>query len=209
MTKIQNSRIRGIIFDLGGVIITENVTSDFYAYVAKTLNIPQKKLKNVMAEEVQLLSRGEEADIEFWKRVCKLLGVDCPANNVLSQLFTKTYGINVVVDRDMEKFIQKLFNKYKLGLLSNTIEVHANVFKKFDVLKYFNPVILSFEVGLIKPYREIYELAIEKMLLHANELLFIDDREENIKGAKEAGIKGILYKNFEQFKKELSKYMIL
>lgn len=195
--------IKGIIFDLGGVIITEDETSDFYAYATETLNIPQDKLKSVIGEEVQLLSRGEETSIEFWKRVCKLSGVDCPANSILSQLFTKTYRINVIVNRDMEELIQKFFNKYKLGLLSNTIEAHANIFKEFDVLKYFNPIILSFEVGYSKPQKAIYELAIERMSLPANELLFIDDKEQNIKGAEEAGIRGILYKNFEQFNKEL------
>lgn len=58
--------------------------------------------------------------------------------------------------------------------------------------------ILSFRIGKIKPYPEIYETLIEWFELNPDECVFLDDKEANIITAEKLGIHGIVFKDRAQ-----------
>ena len=82
--------------------------------------------------------------------------------------------------------------KIKIAILSDMWHLSKDtlIIKKF--YKIFNPVIISCDVGMRKPNKEIYTLILRKLHTNPEETIFIDDREWNIKSAKEIGIKTIL-----------------
>ena len=59
----------------------------------------------------------------------------------------------------------------------------------------FDHIIVSADVGLIKPDPRIYQLSLERVGCQAHEAIFIDDRKINIDAAQALGIKGILFKS--------------
>jgi len=59
--------------------------------------------------------------------------------------------------------------------------------------------------GVRKPELKIYDIIVSKLSLNPNEILFIDDRIENILAANQIGINTIQYKDFNQFYSELNK----
>ncbi len=75
-----------------------------------------------------------------------------------------------------------------------SIEQVSSEIKKFDFFKYFEDIIISDECGFKKDSASIYVHCIIKHNLAASATLFIDDREENIKAAKDAGLNTIKYK---------------
>ncbi|MGA9590580.1 MAG: HAD family phosphatase [Salegentibacter sp.] len=94
------------------------------------------------------------------------------------------------------RFIKKLAEqgKYQLILLSNTNAIHIDWVKKNvpffdDFRKCFDAFYLSHEINFRKPNVDIYNYVLEKHHLIAAECLFIDDTEENIEGAKKAGLR--------------------
>ena len=58
--------------------------------------------------------------------------------------------------------------------------------------------------GTAKPGRKIYDLALARLGIPAGQTLFIDDKPENIDGAKQAGLQTILFKTIKNFKKEIA-----
>ncbi len=64
-------------------------------------------------------------------------------------------------------------------------------------------MVISYQVKLLKPEKEIYNLLIENYNLIPEQTIFIDDSLENVKAAEEVGIKGILYLNSEELYKQL------
>jgi len=64
----------------------------------------------------------------------------------------------------------------------------------------FDEVVLSNEVGLQKPSPEIYQLALSRLRVSADEAVFVDDREINTVAAEALGISSIIYKSIEQLK---------
>lgn len=69
--------------------------------------------------------------------------------------------------------------------------------------KVFDVTIFSCVVGIRKPERGIYQIALNGLSMQPKEAIFIDDKEENVKGAGEIGINTILFKSPEELKKEL------
>ncbi|MCL2037716.1 HAD-IA family hydrolase [Candidatus Saccharibacteria bacterium] len=105
---------------------------------------------------------------------------------------------------DLLDFILKLRGKYKTGLLSNASDnIVERFFSPSDFAKYFDEVVLSYKVRLIKPYPEIYKLAAQRLSVDTNECLFVDDNPTNLSGAEAVGMHGLLYKNFAKFQTDL------
>ncbi len=99
--------------------------------------------------------------------------------------------------------IQKMFPlltqlramNFPMGILSNTCPAHwHSVVKSFTVVReFFSPVILSYEVMAMKPDPKIYETAIVKAGCQSQNCFFVDDRQENVQGAIDAGMDAVLY----------------
>jgi putative hydrolase of the HAD superfamily len=77
----------------------------------------------------------------------------------------------------------------KTAILSNGIpEVMARVRATRPLEPVFDEVVISYEVGLAKPDRAIYELCLSRLGLLPRDALFVDDREENIAAAHAVGL---------------------
>jgi FMN phosphatase YigB (HAD superfamily) len=95
---------------------------------------------------------------------------------------------------------------YRTGILSNTCEAHwqhctsgryGGIPGAFDVL------VLSYQLGAMKPDRRVYEAAIRAAGASANEIFFVDDREENVEGALAAGLDAVRYTTTPQLVADL------
>ena len=75
-------------------------------------------------------------------------------------------------------------------------------------MDYFEPCILSSEVGMRKPDEQIFRLFLKEAKVQANECIFIDDEKKMLENANKIGIKTIHFKNSEQLKNELNRYRI-
>ena len=93
---------------------------------------------------------------------------------------------------------------YKVLVLSNlSNKTLSECEKDMKFLNYIDGGILSFRDGVVKPEPEIYRLLIERYFLNPEECVFIDDRRENIEGARKFGMHGIVFTTREEELKEL------
>lgn len=95
-------------------------------------------------------------------------------------------------------------NGYQVLVLSNfSHKAVTDCAPVLDFLPFTDGGILSYKDHVIKPQPEIYALLIERYQLVPEECVFMDDLEENIKGAEKAGIRTILFQNEKQAKDKL------
>jgi HAD superfamily hydrolase (TIGR01509 family) len=95
---------------------------------------------------------------------------------------------------------------YKVLLLSNTDpERFAFVRRHFPEILFFDGYVLSYELKLLKPDPAIYLAAARLAGTDPAECVFIDDMEENVKGAVDAGLNGVLYRPETDLAAELRK----
>lgn len=90
---------------------------------------------------------------------------------------------------------------WPLGILSNTCDAHWEwiIAGRYPfLLRSFHHRVLSYVVGAMKPERAIYEVAAEQAGVAPADILFFDDRPENVAGAHAAGWDAVLYRDTAQ-----------
>ena len=115
--------------------------------------------------------------------------------------FTQTLKIR----KGIPELVKNLKKKnYKVALLTNqNAEVHDFLSKKYGLDRLFSEQIVSGKVGIKKPDPRIYEHALRKLNVQPKDTFFIDDKAENVVGAKRVGIKGIKFQSVGQVAKSI------
>ncbi|MEV4472683.1 HAD family phosphatase [Nonomuraea sp. NPDC049504] len=134
----------------------------------------------------------------YWTAVADRLGVrfaDIPA------LIAADLDSWCHVDPAMVELIHELADRgHRLGLLSNIIAELVPVWESrhSEWLDRFESLTFSCRVGVAKPDPRAYEICAERMGVAPGEVLFIDDREENVVAARAAGMKAEVFVSAEQ-----------
>ncbi|MEM2105472.1 MAG: HAD family hydrolase [Candidatus Bathyarchaeia archaeon] len=109
-------------------------------------------------------------------------------------IFFEDYVHSLKLRPCVKRLLDELSNEYKLGLISNFTYapvIYAGL-RKLDINKFFNTVLVSEEVGWRKPHPKIFEEALKRLGAKAQETIYVGDSpQEDIKGAKEVGLKAI------------------
>ncbi len=118
------------------------------------------------------------------------------------------FSENETFDYGVIEYANELGKKYPLALLSNSESSYLrNILIEKDLEKLFDVILISSEISVAKPDREMFEIALNKLGITPEEAVFIDDQQKNIEAAKALGIKGIRFQDLEQLKKDLSKLL--
>jgi putative hydrolase of the HAD superfamily len=196
--------IKAIIFDWGGVLI-DNPILGLISYCSKYLNASEEEFDRVLHKFRPDFQKGIISEHVFWERACSELGVPKPnVKSLWGDAFKSVYSEKKEVFSLAYSLRE---NGYRIGFLSNTEVPPMNYFheKGYNI---FDAAIFSCVVGITKPESGIYEITLNMFSVRPREAIFIDDKEENIKGAKEVGINTILFKSPEQLKMELVNFSI-
>ena len=98
------------------------------------------------------------------------------------------------VDEEIISTLVKIKEKgIKLCLISNADKIDILHWEDSPLAKLFNEVIFSCDVGILKPDKKIYEIALEKMNAEASQGIFIGDGgSDELLGAKSVGLNTII-----------------
>ena len=92
-----------------------------------------------------------------------------------------------------------LQTRYPLVLLSDTNEIHFGfVRRRVESLRLFDHLVLSYEVGVMKPDPRMYEEVVRRARVPAQACLFMDDRLANVEGAKRLGMHAFQFESVGQ-----------
>jgi putative hydrolase of the HAD superfamily len=108
------------------------------------------------------------------------------------------------INQNVLNLIDELRSKgYKLGLLSNNSLEGGVEIRKKGIDKYFDTVLISAEIGLMKPQQEIFFLLAERLGVRPEELIFIDDTPRSLEGAEKVGFHPLVFTTYESLLKDL------
>ncbi len=176
-----------VLFDLGGVLI---------------------ELRGV--EPMRLLS-GIDSEAELWERWLSCPWVrafergDCDAT-AFAEGIIGDWGLAAEPDAFLAAFrdwpvgplpgapelVDAVKARLPVGCLSNTNALHTDEhFSRWPVFHSFDHRMLSYEIGLLKPDRELFERVIEIVDAPPERILFLDDNVINVEGAAAAGLRAV------------------
>lgn len=193
--------IKNIIFDIGNVL-TGFCWKEYYDRFPYSEDIKERIGKATVQSEVwKEYDRGLMSDEEILEAFVQN---DPGIEKEIRESLADISGMLVRCDYAIPWIKSLKENGYKVFVLSNfsqkAVEDCAHA---LDFLPLTDGGILSYKDHYIKPQPEIYELLLSRYQLVPEECVFMDDLEENIKGAANAGIRTILFRNEKQAKEEL------
>lgn len=179
--------IEFIYFDLGNVLLHFD-HKIMVRQLADLFGATEGEMTGwVIAADLQLdYESGRLTSREFYEKLCQLAG-SRPDYEQAMHAASAIFAVN----EPMIPLLQQLRGDgHRLGILSNTCEAHWQfVIREFPLVPgYFEHAVLSYEVGAVKPWRNIYDRAIQSAGVAPHALFFTDDRLENVAGAAACGI---------------------
>jgi putative hydrolase of the HAD superfamily len=102
------------------------------------------------------------------------------------------------------EIIEILKNHFMVACLTNTELEIAEIGRTTGLFEPFHKAFLSVEMRMQKPDHEIYKRVLVDLDCLPDEVIFIDDKQENVQAAHELGMQGILFKNVEQLRQDLA-----
>lgn len=198
--------IQAVIFDLGGVVFT-NGTKNFSEYLGKKYQVDVEKAKALLdkSDIGNAYRTGKITREAFWDAVKRELVLH-EQIDVLEQKWIDVY----VLIEETKAIIDNLSQKYSVYYLSDNVKERVEAIdKKYGFKKWFTDGISSHEVGVRKPSSEIYQIALKKTGINPDDVLFIDDKENNLTPAKKLGMQTLLFESPEKLATDLKKLSLI
>lgn len=200
--------VRFVYFDLGNVLLNFSVQRLLYQ-VSELTGRSEEEVRHVLFGEkkYQHLECGDITPQEYFDQVCVAFDLKINPNDFIeatNNIFWVNESILPVI-RHMAKVFQPR------GILSNTGPAHWHYFQStFHCITSLFPkhLITSFQVKCMKPFPKIFEAALAEARLELpdllpEEVLFIDDLEANVLGARDVGFVAYHYQDTPQLIEEL------
>ena len=184
--------IRAVFFDFGGVIARTEYQAP-RQHLAERLGMEYEDVVKIVFESPSSdrVAVGEISAEEHWAEVTKRLRQPPSETEAIREEFFA----GDVIDREIVNYLRSLRSSHYVGLISNA---WADLRDYITEQKYddaFDHMVISAEVGVMKPETRIYQIALEQAGVSPNEAVFVDDFYENIEGCQAVGMHGIHFRD--------------
>ncbi len=204
---MKRKKYSAIVFDLGKVLIPFD-----YAPAINKLNLIEQGLGDKFIEFYKSnyhfhrdFERGKIPESEFVNKMLEVVD-----HKIDAETFKKFYADIFSLNENVISLLPVLKKNYKLFLLSNTDSIHQKYgWQKYEFLKYFEKLILSHEVGSVKPEEKIYRKVEEASNLPSEEHFYIDDIQEYVDAAIDLGWDAVLFEDYNKLINDLNKRKII
>lgn len=198
-------RIAGILFDLGGVL----VALDGAPSLAKLLSVePQHEALHAMwiaSPSVVAHETGKIDAAAFAAGLVAELGLPVAAEAFLQDFRAWPTGLLP----GALQLLDDIPDTYQVAALSNTSAVHWETILAMGLVDRFDQTYLSHRIGCLKPDSAAFLVSLEGMGLQPSEVLFLDDRPQNIEAAAKLGMQAHLTRGPGEARRVLENYGVV
>ena len=193
--------IRAVILDWGGVLMRTVDASPRLAWDAR-LGLRPGSVNRLVFESPtwRRAQLGQISDGDFWADLRARLNLSPEA---LAE-FQRDFWAGDRLDGDLVALVRSLRPRVKTALLSNFSTQLRQLLTQHELIDAFDVIVISGEEGILKPDARIYHLAAGRLGVPVADCLFVDDFEENVAGARAAGMQALQFVSFSSLVLRLS-----
>jgi putative hydrolase of the HAD superfamily len=194
--------LKGILIDFGGTLayVNPNTYNQYENMLVATLkkhghSTCLEEVDSTLAKLYKRDTSGGFNDLEqYWETFLKEQGITAEnklerdLDAVRKHLWTKAFRLYDHVFLTLSS----LREKYKLALVSNCSMGMRDAIDALDLTRFFEDLVLSYEVGVRKPEEQIYLAALKAVELKASECIFVADEISDLEGARAVGMMTLL-----------------
>lgn len=197
--------IQAVIFDWGGVLVRTTDPGPRLAWDAR-LGLAAGSIHRLVFEsgDWRRAQLGQISEDEVWSNLGARLNL---APEALAEL-RRDFWAGDQLDAGLVAFIHDLRPRFKTALLSNFPASLRALLTQCNVMEVFDAIVISGEVGTVKPDARIYPLAAGRLGVPIGECLFVDDLPENVAGARAAGMQTLHFAPVDAARAELRRLTV-
>ncbi|AAT89634.1 hypothetical protein ATY41_00735 [Leifsonia xyli subsp. xyli] len=181
-----------IVFDYGEVISTTPTEADRAALVTLA-GADSGSFWPAYWRRRNALDQGTLSIQQYWRGIERELGEQW-ADAKIHQLWLTDFRSWLSIDQNtLQVLLDLKEGGTRLALLSNAGPDFGSYFRHGTLGDLFEKVFVSGELGTIKPSADIFEHVLAELCVTAAETVFIDNKEENVRGAEAVGMAGYVY----------------
>jgi len=186
--------LRALVLDYGNVL-THVQRDRWLEAMAAEFGVPVGALRDAYWGHRHEYDAGLPAR-DYWRRVADAVGR--PVGHA-APLIDRLIELDVSSWTEYRDEVWDLARSFRdaggrTALLSNGVpEIMARLRAERALDRWFDVVVVSYEVGLAKPDRRIFELCLSRLGARPGETLFVDDREDNVAAAERLGLRALLF----------------
>ncbi|MFH1409879.1 MAG: HAD family hydrolase [Nanoarchaeota archaeon] len=185
---------KAILFDFWGTLVENGVYSPV-RQVRTILRLDMPFQEYIVAFEECFMVKKWDSLSEAFTAVCKTF--DIKADTLMIERLVGMWNKNTLLSKPFPETLEVLDDlkrDFKIGLVSNTDQFSVEqVLEKYKLLDLLDGVALSYETGALKTNPNLFKAALKKMKLKPDQTIMVGDSlESDMKGAENAGIKGVL-----------------
>ncbi|MDP3941621.1 MAG: HAD family phosphatase [bacterium] len=198
-------RITHIVSDVGGVIVLDGGHKKRALWEKKLRLEPGQLFREVyINSQAEKATIGEVTSSDVWINIQKKFTL---SKEELDEIIVDFYSEDKV-NTELYTFIQSLRGQYKTALLSNAwLNAREIYTTRYHLDEIFDIMIISAEVGMMKPSEDFFLYALNLLGATPKETLYIDDTEENINAAKTLGIQTVRFTSTKNTITEINQYL--
>lgn len=208
--ELLRQPVKGIFFDLGWTLVYPPSGDWEFTQPAQKLfnwevyqSLPKERTAAVRKEandyleahhHISTLEEEYDRMLQYFTIVAqKLPELGATRQDIETTALEKVYQSQHTYNlmEDAIPTLEALKGRCKLGIISDTWPSIVPVLERFGILPYFDAITYSFQLGCFKPNPRMFQDALSKMGLPAQECVFIDDVARNLEGAAKVGIQPV------------------
>jgi len=193
--------IKNLVFDLGNVLISFR-PSEYFDNKKYPEAIKATILNDIFKSQEWL--RLDNGEINIREATDAIALKSSLKREEIAHIFNLRTDMMFPLDQNVRLLPGLKKRGYSLYFLSNfPLDIFEEIKTGYFFFRYFDGGIISSEVKFSKPDRRIYEILLETYSLPAEECLFIDDIEINVRAAEASGMKGLVTFGSDDISREL------
>jgi putative hydrolase of the HAD superfamily len=198
--------IEGVIFDYGNVLCQAQHPSDV-AGMAAICRLPVAQFDELYWRLRPAYDLGEMDGTSYWNSLAGLRGRSLTGDEI-ARLIVLDCESWARPNEETVGWVERLHSEgVRLALLSNMpLEISRFLAGSCRALKCFDDLIYSCDVGSMKPDPRIYNTCLAEMKLEPGEVLFLDDRSDNVDAASALGIHSLLFDTVESTSRRAKRF---
>lgn len=193
--------IKTICFDLDGVYFLNGKSNFISALKEKGISEDEAKRVFLKSDEMNKQYKvGTMSDEEYWTWALKEWNLEMSVKEI-TDLLIAGYEVN----QSAVDYVKKVRAAgYKTAVCTNNFPARINgLQKRFGFLDDFDVQVFSYQVGVVKPNKQIFEKLVELSSVQPDEIFYSDDDNNAVTAANEVGISTYFYENFDGFLSKL------
>lgn len=197
--------VKLIIFDLGGVVTSPDIEY-LDRSVADFLGLNISQLREITSMYKSAVTKGEMRLEDSYSRVILMHSLSLTPKEILEKHLSVFKEILSKLNQKTLSVIEQLRPNYDLVALANAEQEVIPIARELGLYSHFNKSYISCQMGMQKPDEEIYLAVLRDRKCLPQDAIFIDDKLENISGARKLGIKSIHHTPRTNLEEELKRF---